>query len=58
MMICFSITIGVLFFFLQTVNGLLFQAQVSIGRIGKFLQNGDLDPDNVQHNPNAGEFSC
>ena len=32
-----------------------FQANVSIGRISKFLKNGDLDPENVQHNDKGGK---
>ncbi|KAK3107159.1 hypothetical protein FSP39_008334 [Pinctada imbricata] len=34
----------------------LIQANVSIGRISKFIKYGDLDPDNVQHDDRGGEL--
>ena len=39
---------------LYTINVVFEQASVSIKRLGEFLQNADLDEDNVQYNPNAG----
>ena len=33
------------------------QGTVSLGRIGRFLQSDDLDPDNVNYSNTAGENS-